>query len=78
MFQPLVLHDFTVYATEQVIEEVTVHYYKPETFIPDFEATYPDKFNKMDYMGKSAIFHDIARFARAATVSTSRKFGNMC
>ena len=37
--------------SEQVIEEVTVDYYKTENFIPDFEAAYPDKFNKMDYMG---------------------------
>ena len=39
---------------EQVIEEVTVDYYKTEDFIPDFEAAYPDKFNKMDYMGAPA------------------------
>ena len=66
-----------VHATDQVIDEVTVDYYKTETFIPDFEAGYPDKFNKMDYMGKSAIVHEIANVSRAATVSTSRKFGNM-
>ena len=39
---------------EQVIEEVTVDYYKTEDFIPGFEAAYPDKFNKMDYMGAPA------------------------
>ena len=41
---------------EQVIQEVTVDYYKTENFIPSFEAAYPDKFNKMDYMGAPATF----------------------
>lgn len=42
--------------TEQVIEEVTVDYYKTEDFIPSFEAAFPNKFNKMDYMGAPATF----------------------
>lgn len=39
---------------EQVIEEVTVDYYKTEDYISGFEASYPEKFNKMDYMGAPA------------------------
>lgn len=34
---------------------MTVDYYKTEDFIPDFEAAYPDKFNKMDYMGTRVL-----------------------
>lgn len=32
-------------------DSVTVDYIKTEDHIPAFEAAYPAKFNKMDYMG---------------------------
>ena len=34
-----------------VVEEVTVDYIKTEEHVKNFEKAYPDKFNKMDYMG---------------------------
>ena len=43
-----------------VLEEVTVDYYKTEDFVPAFEAAYPDKFNKMDYMGSCCRIRLIA------------------